>query len=383
MQLSSESFIAGADLSLLKRNIDHGAVYHVDQVPIKDPVSFFYASGFTWARLRLFHTPTGHGAQCTDLPYTLLLARQLVGAGYKFLLDIHYSDGWADPGKQVVPKAWEQYGFGKLQHSVYEYTKYVVEEFIKVGAEPDMVQVGNEITPGMLWEHGRVAQGHETNLVHWQREESSNNKEAWFRFGRLLKAGIDGVHDATGKKTEIMIHVDRGGDIPTNRWFFDNLLAQGVEFDAIGESYYPFWHGMPEDLAETLDFLGREYGKDLYLAEVAYPYKHHEMYENALSGDQVGWDRLTGEYPLSPDGQKRFLEHVLEIVRSASHGRGIFYWAPEWIPAPGIEDEADAPSCWARALFDESGNALPALKVFKKFTVSKIAGRSPVYAVSV
>ena len=314
----------------------------------------------------MFHTPTGHGAQCTDLPYTLALAKQLVNAGFKLLLDLHYSDTWADPGKQYLPKAWEGFDFQTLEKAVYDYSFETITAFASEGAEPDMVQVGNEITPGMLWDHGRVAQAHDVNTPHWQREESSNDKEAWARFGKLLKAGIHGVHDATGNPTEIMMHIDRGGDIPTNRWFFDNLLEQNVPFDAIGQSYYPFWHGMPEDLADTLDFLGIEYGKDVYLAEVAYPHKHHEMYENALSGDQEGWDRLTGKYPLSPDGQKRFLEDVFEIVKASSHGKGIFYWAPEWIPVPGTEDEADAPACWARALFDEQGNALTALNIFKQ-----------------
>lgn len=377
------SMVIGADLSLLKRNMDQGAAYHVDGTPIVDPIAFFHASGFKWARLRLFHSPSGHGAQCTDLSYTLALAGQLVKAGYKFLLDLHYSDTWADPGKQIIPKAWEGLDFQALEKEVYSYTLKVVAAFVSVGAEPDMVQVGNEITPGMLWEHGRVASAHDVNTPHWQRDESSNNEEAWARFGKLLKAGIKGVHSATGKATEIMIHIDRGGDIPTNKWFFDKLLEEGVEFDAIGESYYPFWHGMPEDLAETLHFLGLRYGKDIYLAEVAYPHKHHEMYETALNGDQEGWERLTGEYPLSPEGQQRFMKHVIEIVKASSHGKGIFYWAPEWIPVPGTEDEADAPPCWARALFDETGNALPALKVFKSTSVAEVSEQPSTYALSV
>lgn len=365
MGIAKKNLTMGADLSLLKRKMDQCAGYRTGGRTAQ-PVQLFRDAGFDWVRLRLFHTPSGHGAQCNDLPYTLALAKQLVDAGFKFLLDIHYSDTWADPGKQYTPEAWAGLPFQLLETAVYQYTLATVSEFLKAGAEPDMVQIGNEITPGMLWEHGRVAQAHDVNTPHWHREESSNNKEAWSRFGQLLKAGITGVHDATGISTSIMMHIDRGGDIPTNRWFFDNLLEQNVEFDAIGESYYPFWHGMPADLADTLDFLGNRYGKDIYLAEVAYPYKYHTMYKNALRGDQAEWERLTGKYPLSPDGQKRFMEDVIQIVKASSHGMGIFYWAPEWIPVAGTEDEADAPPCWARALFDENGNALPALQAFKK-----------------
>lgn len=365
MNTTKSTFRIGADLSLLKRKLEQGAAYHMEGRRV-DPVAVFRNNGFDWARLRLFHTPSGHGAQCTDIGYTLDLARTLADAGFKLLLDIHYSDTWADPGKQHPPVAWKHLSFPRLEREVYEYTLNVITAFCLGGTEPDMVQVGNEITPGMLWDDGRVAAAHDVNEAHWQLMHSSNNKEAWERFGKLIKAGIEGVRDATRTKTEIMIHIDRGGDIPTNRWFFDNLLGQGVDFQAIGESYYPFWHGMPEDLANTLDFLGNRYGKDLYLAEVAYPHKHHEMYEHALSGDEEGWQRLTGTYPLSPEGQMDFMADVLDIVRASSHGCGIFYWAPEWIPVEGTEDEGDAPPCWARALFDENGNALPALHVFNQ-----------------
>ncbi len=365
MSLTTKCISVGADLSLLKRKIDQGAIYRLNGQPV-DAVRLFRESGFDWARLRLFHTPSGDGAQCTGLEYTLDLARTLTKSGFRLLLDIHYSDTWADPGKQNPPAAWKNLDFPMLELAVYEYTLETISVFCRSGAEPDMVQVGNEITPGMLWEHGRVASAHDVNLPQWHDEESSNNKEAWARFGRLLKAGIQGVRDATGTSTEIMMHIDRGGDIATNRWFFDNLLEQGVDFDAIGESYYPFWHGMPEDLADTLEFLGARYGKDLYLAEVAYPHKYHEMYEHALSGDHAGWERLTRKYPLSPKGQEHFMKQVLDTVRNSSHGKGIFYWAPEWIPLAGTEDEGDAPPCWARALFDERGEALPALHVFSQ-----------------
>jgi arabinogalactan endo-1,4-beta-galactosidase len=364
---TNKPFIVGADLSMLDRILVRGDRYSLDGQPVDDVVSLFRQSGFDWARLRLFHSPSGHGAQCNDLAYTLKLAKTLHTAGYKLLLDLHYSDTWADPGKQYTPKAWAGLSFSELEQAVYEYTVDVLKALAKEGIRPEMVQVGNEITPGMLWEHGRVADAHSTNTVHWQQNESSNNKEAWGRFGKLLKAGVSGVRDTLGTASEIMLHIDRGGDIETNRWFFDNILEQGIDFQAIGESYYPFWHGMPDQLAETLDFLGKRYGKDLYLAEVAYPHCFHEMYKEALSGDQEGWEKLTRKYPLSPEGQEAFLRDVATIVQKSSHGRGLFYWAPEWIPpqVPGVEDEGDAPACWARSLFDAKGNALPALNVFK------------------
>jgi arabinogalactan endo-1,4-beta-galactosidase len=349
-------FCYGADLSLLGTIPARGGLRDHTGRPITDPARFLRQAGFEWARLRLFHTPSGHGAQVNDLPYTLALARTLKQAGFKFLLDLHYSDTWADPGKQYTPKAWAGLDFASLVDAVHLYTRETVHRFVAEGAAPEMVQVGNEITPGMLWQHGRV--------------EKSNNQdpEQWKRLGAILRAGIAGVKEATGPGVQIMLHLDRGGDIPTNEWFFDKVLEQNVAFDVIGESYYPFWHGMPDELAHTLECLGGRYGKKVVLAEMAYPHKHHPMYEDALSGDPAAWHRLVGKYPLTPDGQRRFVADVLAIVRSTKQGGGVFYWAPEWIPPqdPGYEDEGDAPPCWARALFDDKGQALPALEVFSE-----------------
>ena len=348
--------IYGADFSLLGTIPARGGLRdHVGR-PIADPARFLRQAGFEWARLRLFHTPSGHGAQVNDLPYSLTLARTLKQAGFKFLLDLHYSDTWADPGKQYTPKAWAALDFRGLVDAVHVYTRETVDRFVAEGASPEMVQVGNEITPGMLWEHGRVARGHSADIQQWKR------------LGTILKAGVAGVKEAVGHGVQIMLHLDRGGDIPTNQWFFDNVLEQNVAFDVIGESYYPFWHGMPDGLAHTIEFLGNRYGKKVLLAEMAYPHKHHAMYENALSGDPSAWHQLVGKYPLTPDGQQRFVADVLAIVRASKHGGGVFYWAPEWIPPQdtSYEDEGDAPPCWARALFDDKGQALPALEAFSE-----------------
>jgi len=360
--------IHGADLSLLSTIPARGGLRDHWGRPIGDPARFLRQAGFEWARLRLFHTPSGHGAQCNDLAYTLALARTLKQSGFKILLDLHYSDTWADPGKQYTPKAWAALDFAGLVDAVHAYTRETVKRLVAEGAVPEMVQVGNEITPGMLWEHGRVTRGRSADTQHWNHEASSGDREAWTRLGALLNAGVAGVKDAAGTGVQIMLHLDRGGDIPTNQWFFDHVLEQKVPFDVIGESYYPFWHGMPDALAQTIEHLGRRYGRKVLLAEMAYPHKHHPMYENALSGDPAAWHRLVGKYPLTPDGQRRFVADVFAIVRGSKHGGGVFYWAPEWIPPqnPGYEDEGDAAPCWARALFDDKGQALPALEVFSQ-----------------
>lgn len=366
--IPGNDFAMGADLSLLKRNIDAGVIYRDASGEAQEPISFLREKGFNWMRLRLFHTPSGHGAQCNDLDYTIDLAKQLVAGGFKFLLDIHYSDTWADPGKQFIPRAWSALDFNELNDQVYKYTVETVSAFMAAGATPSMVQVGNEITSGMLWQHGQVADAHTTNSVHWHNGSAVNDPQKWKQFGELIKSGIRGVYDSSGQLTPIMIHIDRGCDIPTNQWFFDHLLNQGVEFDVIGQSYYPFWQGPPEELAKSLDFLGNRYGKDIHLAEVAYPHKHDEAYDNSLGGDHENWEKLLRRYPLSAEGQKRVMEDVIETLHASPFAKGLFYWAPEWTRPQEMEDEGDAPPCWARALFDEDGMALPALEVFQGTT---------------
>ena len=177
---NGDLFAHGADLSLLKRNIEHGYSYKVNHAVV-DPVEIFKKAGFNYARLRLFHTPSLRGGQVNDLPYTLSLAKQLVNAGFRILLDIHYSDTWADPGKQLTPGQWKNLSFDQLEKVVYDYTLEVIRAFVEAEAEPAMVQIGNEITPGMLWDHGKVAAAHDANTLHWTREPSSNNRDAWCR----------------------------------------------------------------------------------------------------------------------------------------------------------------------------------------------------------
>lgn len=362
------SFACGADLSLLKRNADRGYFYRVGGKAV-EPAEAFRRAGFNYARLRLFHTPSLRGAQVNDLPYTLALAKELKGKGFRFLLNLHYSDTWADPGKQYLPRAWEGLAFEALEKAVYEYTREVLRAFVKAQATPEIVQVGNEITSGMLWDHGKVAEAHDCSTFQWVRRPCANHTEAWDRLEKLLTAGISGVRDAAGEGTRVMVHIDRGGDLETSRWFFDNLHSRVVDFDVIGQSYYPFWHGMPEDLERTLHAMAALYGKDLYVVETAYPWKHHPAYREVLRDYPEVWDRLSGRYPLSPEGQRRFFEEVVEIARGVAGGRGkgVFYWAPEWIAPPaGMDEEGDAPPCWARALFDDRGEALPAFEVFKQ-----------------
>ena len=357
----SEDFAKGADISLLKRIEDAGGVYRQAGKP-KDALDIFKDNGFNYMRLRLFHTPSKTGAQVNDLAYTLALAERIKKKGFKFLLDFHYSDGWADPGKQIAPAAWKQLSHSRLVDKVFEYTREVISACRSHNCQPDMVQIGNEVTPGMLWEDGRVTVEGDTTKAKWQKSQIVSS--GWKRFAELLKAGISGTL-SVDKNIRTMIHIDRGGDSATSEWFFDNLLEQDVDFDVIGQSYHPYWHGPFEYLQENLNLMAGRYRKDIYIVETGYPWKAHPEYDRLSSQVKADNQQLL-PYPISPQGQKAFLEQLISIIKNTPDGRGggIFYWSPEWIEVKDQPDESDASVNWTRALFDEGGNTLPAITAF-------------------
>jgi arabinogalactan endo-1,4-beta-galactosidase len=216
--------------------------------------------------------------------------------------------------------------------AVREYTRDTIAAFREAGVLPEMVQIGNEITPGMLWPDGRLPAN-------------------WDNFAELLKAGIDGVEMGRGDaaRPRIMIHIDKGGNKEATKWFFDRLNTYGLAYDVIGQSYYPWWHGSPQDLRENLAFMANEYQKDIVLVEVAYCWRPTEYRDK------------DGPFPETPEGQRQFLEEVNRIVLETPQGRGkgIFWWEP-----------AVTGSLRNRGYFDDEGNALPVITVFDGFTRS-------------
>lgn len=319
-------YAIGADLSFLKQAEDRGAVFK-DGGQGRPGLQIFKDHGYNWIRLRLFHTPS---RLPNDLAYTLALAQDARKLGYKFLLNYHYSDTWADPGKQFIPKAWEGKSHAELVRAVFDYTRDTVQAFRDANALPEMVQIGNEITPGMLWPDGKLP-------------------ENWANFAELLKAGIDGVEAGRGDgpRPLIMIHIDRGGDVKTTKAFFDKLHSYDVPYDVIGQSYYPWWHGSLLNLRENLIFMAEAYKKDIILVEVAYNWRPAEYRDKPAP------------FPETPEGQRQFLDEVHRIVLNTPHnrGKGVFWWEP-----------AVAGPLGRRGMFDEDGNALPVIGVFDKYT---------------
>lgn len=300
-------FMRGADISVqtLQEEGDEwtdGVIYKEYGAP-KDAVVILKNHDFNWIRIRLFHTPSGsdYGASM-DLDYVTELAARVKAEGFKFLLDFHYSDTWADPGKQFIPDAWEGMSHSELVIAVHEYTRDVIEHLRDSNVMPEMVQIGNEINCGMLWPDGNPCSG---------------GGGSWENLADLINAGIDGVDAGRGAEPmpEIMIHVSyiqSNGSTLGTRWFFDNLIAQGVEFDIIGQSFYPEWHGTLANLTTYLDYMAGRYPHDIIIAETA---------EYYTSGGAT------------PESQKAFLEELIERVQDTpgGKGRGICYWEPTWV----------------------------------------------------
>jgi beta-galactosidase len=240
----------GADISFLPQLEDRGLKFS-DKGVEKDAIQILKDHGFNYVRLRIFNEPANDSGYSPkkgfcDLEHTKQMAKRVKAAGMKLLLDFHYSDYWADPGKQYKPAAWRNLSFTELKKALYDYTKKVMEELKAQGTTPDMVQVGNEINHGIVWPEGNVSNIDGT--------------------AQLINAGTAAVK-AVDPNVVMMLHVALGGQNHESVFFIDNMLARGVHFDVIGESYYPKWHGTLDDLRDNLNDLVRRYNKDVIVVE--------------------------------------------------------------------------------------------------------------------
>lgn len=325
-----EHFIAGADISALAKIESQGGVFKKNGVA-GDAIKILSNEGVNLFRLRLFLAPDGSDVVVNDLAYTLALAARIKAARADLLLDFHYSDTWADPAHQTKPAAWSGLDFEALKARVEDYTASVIAALAAQGTPPDMVQIGNEVTAGMLWDTGKLYVG--DHAVQWRQ------------FTDLLKAGIRGARAANppGHPMKVMIHIDRGADWGATEWFYQQMEIHDVDYDLIGLSYYPWWHGTMADVATNFQNASRRFGKPMLMVETAYPQQHADYWQ---SQPNMAWS-------ISEAGQAAFLRELATTVRQSagSHGLGVVYWYPEAIAVPGL-------AVWnngATALFGSDG----------------------------
>ncbi len=282
----------GADISFLPELEDKGMKFFDADGKQKDAISILKDHGLNYVRLRIFNDPardSGYSPQkgFCDLEHTKQMAKRIKAAGMKLLLDFHYSDYWADPQQQYMPKAWRGKSITELKQAVYDYTKMVIQSLKDQNTIPDMVQIGNEINHGMIWPTGAI-----------------NNLDS---LAQLIYAGIQGVK-AVAPSTTIMLHIALGGQNDESKFFIDNMILRGVPFDVIGLSYYPKWHNTLADLDYNLNDLAHRYNKDVIVVEYSHLKKEvNELAFNVADGSGKGtciWEPLsTWERFFDKDGK--------------------------------------------------------------------------------
>lgn len=363
--------ILGIDVSTYLEELEHGAVYLDGSTPM-DPLDAFVANGVNWMRIRVWNDPRSSAGEPylagnNDIGEYIRLGKLAKGKGFSLLMDFHYSDFWADPGKQMIPKAWVNFGIDEMANAVYEYTKACLNKARDAGVAPEMIQVGNEITNGMLWPLGKL-------------ETPDGTRGNYANFCRLVDAGCRACREVL-PEAKIVLHLERSNDQKVYQEFFTEMEKAGISYDVIGASYYPYWHGTPEELFANLNAC-RRFGKEIMIMELGYGFttkaynldgKERRL---VIDSERAFVPGVTEKYPMTPEGQANFIRHILALSRENDIA-GVFYWEPLWLPGEGIcwaseagqayihEEGKSTSNEWAnQCLFDYEGRKLPAFDVF-------------------
>jgi arabinogalactan endo-1,4-beta-galactosidase len=341
--------VLGADVSSLAKSEDLGGVYREADGRRRSALDILERHGANHVRLRVWVDPAdGHHDQAEVRE----VARRAHRQNLDVLVDLHYSDTWADPGHQTKPAAWASFTTEELRQAVYQHTYDVCRAVSIHGRGPSMIQIGNELNAGMLW-----PDGHTFDPPNWDNLAS------------FLRAGYDAVK-ACSPSTKVALHLANGGDNGLYTWWFDNITQRGVSFDVIAASFYGYWHGGLGDLQANLAAVSARYGKDVMVAETAYPFTlGFEDNQTNIIGLP---EQLVPGYPATPEGQARYFRDVMSILRALPDGRGlgVFYWDATWTAVPGNGWDPTDPTSgntWEnQALFDFDDRALPAMDEYRR-----------------
>lgn len=337
----TDEFIRGVDISSYIAEKDSGVKYYdFDGNELNDAGFFNFLAdcGVNWVRIRVWNDPyndegMGYGGGNNDIDKAVAMGKLATNAGMKVLVDFHYSDFWADPAKQFVPKAWDHKTLEDKQKLCTEFTTECVRKLLDAGVDLGMVQVGNETNNGVAGETDEA------------------------RVFSILKAGADAVR-AVSKDIKIAVHYTNAH----NAGFTDyvgKLIDAGVDFDVFGISYYPFWHGTLEKLKKTMATIVDTYGKEIMIAETSYLYtgENGDGHSNSVNPDTEGVDL---PYDISVQGQANEVRDVMAAVASVGDkGLGAFYWEPAWIPVQYYaEDDPDSAAKYEEnmAIWEENGS---------------------------
>ncbi|NNV57536.1 glycoside hydrolase family 53 protein [Limnovirga soli] len=332
------TFIRGLDLSFTPEIASYNISYK-DNGTTKDILTIAKSKGINTIRLRLWNNPATAHSSLTEI---MAYAKQIKAAGLQFWLDFHYSDTWADPGAQSKPAAWNGLNFTTLQDSLYNYTKAVLLQLQQNNVTPDYVETGNEINSGFLWNEGKIMSATDAN---------------WGNFILLLKQAIKATREVA-PNAKIIIHI-AGYDYAQQ--YYTNLQNAQTDYDIIGLSYYPWWHGKDLNaLEQNIKTISTTFKKPVLIAETAYPFTFgYNDYTNNIAGSA---DKAIDAYPGTPIGQAQFITTLVGAVKKAvtNNNFGVCYWAPDWVAFKGSTATDGSP--WENlSLFDFNNNALQAL----------------------
>lgn len=316
---SAEYRYVGGDISLLPLYEEAGAQYKThDGEPISDVLSFCKDEGMNAMRVRVFVNPedyTGKDADpnaCQTIESVLPLCKRIKEDGFNLILDFMYSDTWADPAKQWTPKQWQNLNDEDLCKAVYEYTKNSLTLLKDAGATPDFIQTGNEISYGMLW-------GANTDSESSLKKTFMGSDKNWKRLGDLLKNAISACNEVC-PDAKIILHTERVATPNVQRNFYNQMKSLGVDYDIIGISYYPYFHGSLSKLETAIKDLEANFkDKDIMVVETGYSYK----WEVPGTSEKV-------DYPYSDEGQNQFAKDLVDMLLKHDQVIGLFWWWMEY-----------------------------------------------------
>ncbi len=322
----AEDFILGADISSVLSLERSGVKFYDYDGNENDLFDTLAQSGVNYIRVRVWNDPydsagNGYGGGNCDIDAACEIGRRAAEAGMKLLVDFHYSDFWADPGKQMTPKAWKDMDIDEKKHALYEYTKDCLAKLKAAGADVGMVQLGNETNGKMCGEKIWM------NIYYLMAEGSRAVREE-------LPGALVAVHFTNPESKDNMLK------------YASKLAYYDLDYDVFASSYYPYWHGTLENLTSVLGEISSTYGKKVMVAETSYAYT---LADGDGSGNSIG-DVVNYEkpYPFTVQGQSRELRDIVEAVAKVGEsGIGVFWWEPAWLPVPG-EDWAERSALWEK-----------------------------------
>ena len=373
-----EDFILGMDASCVPALEAGGVRYYDHQGTEKNVYEILSENGINYIRVRVWNDPYdaeghGYGGGNCDIDNAVAIGKTATQYGMKLLVDFHYSDFWADPGKQMAPKAWAGMDFDTKKEALYQYTKESLQKLVDAGVDVGMVQIGNETNGALCGENAAALGG-------------------WKRIMELMNAGSKAVREVCPGAL-VAVHFANPENADSYVSYGKNLDYYQVDYDVFASSYYPFWHGTLDNLARVLTNIAETYNKKVMVAETSYAFTPDDSDFSANTiGDGGG---IVKDYPFTQQGQTNLVRDVIDtVVNKTSNGIGVFYWEGTWIAAGGKNWEENSAlwetygSGWAsshaaeydpedagkwyggcavdnQAFFTPDGRATEALKVFR------------------